>query len=56
MLKNDVNLTLIGFFAKNGKNQKKSATFVPFLESTEFLLVFFYIGKRKKNGDRRPLS
>ena len=29
MLKNNVNLTLIGFFAKNGKNQKKSATFVP---------------------------
>ena len=29
MLKNDVKLTLIGFFTKNGKNQKKSAIFVP---------------------------
>ena len=29
MLKNDVFLTLIGFSAKNGKIQKKSAIFVP---------------------------
>ena len=29
MLKNDVKSTLIGFFAKKRKNQKKNAIFVP---------------------------
>ena len=29
MLKNNVKWTLIGFSAKNGKNRKKSAIFVP---------------------------
>ena len=39
MLKNDVNLTLIGFSAKNGKNQKKSATFVPVNSNTIFDMI-----------------